>query len=145
MRFHIADVHQQMVGRMDAGDYRRVIEFFRAHRGNFFLFGDSTILYSLTGRRSSTPALWFHSGLVFPPRDSPDFQLFESWLTRSIDEDRCAYVVLEGRETLFGLTLADLPDLKRLVELRERSRVALGAFTAIELAPPPDARVASRR
>jgi len=148
MRFHIADVHQQMVGRMDAGDYRRVIEFFHAHRGNFFLFGDSTILYSLTGRRSSTPALWFHSGLVFPQRDSPNFQLFESWLTRRIDEDRCAYVVLEGRETLFGLTPSDFPALRHLIDTRGRARYALGAFTVIELGGPtspahPASRVAS--
>ena len=134
MRFHIADVHQQMVGTMDAGDYRRVIDFFRAHRGNYFLFGDSSILYSLTGRPSASPALWFHFGLVVPPRDSPHFQLFESWLMRRIEEDRCTYVVLEGKGTLFGLTPDDFPELRRLIDTRGQTRYALGAFTAIELA-----------
>jgi hypothetical protein len=145
MRFHIADVHQRMVGTMDAGDYRRVIEFFRMHRGNYFLFGDSSILYSLTGRPSASPALWFHSGLVIPTRDSPHFQPFESWLMRRIEEDRCAYVVLEGKGTLFGLTPDDFPELRRLIGTRGQTRYALGAFTAIELAPPTDPRVASRR
>jgi hypothetical protein len=145
MRFHVADVHQQMVGPMDAGDYQRVIDFLHAHDGNFFLFGDSAILYSLTGRPSVSPALWLHSGLTYPGAGTPGHATFEAWLLRRVDEERCRYVVLEGKGTLFGLTLTDLPSLRQLVERRERSRFALGAFTAIELAPPPDTRVASRR
>src|SRR5262249_43378561 len=65
-------------------DFAEVVHYLTAHRGNFFLIGDSSILYALTGRPSVSPVLWFHPGQTLPLQDSRHFPAFEERLLTAL-------------------------------------------------------------
>jgi hypothetical protein len=118
-----------------ARDLVAVVEFFRSHDGNFFLIGDSAILYALTGRPSTSPALWFHPTLTLPGLDTGDFEDWEQEVLARMRRYQVRYVVLERAKTQLGMSLDSFPRLRRRVRNALRQEDSLGAFTILELHP----------
>lgn len=122
-------------------DFKNTIDFFNSNAGNFFLLGDSSILYALTGRPSVNPALWFDPGQTMPfPTSSwlPDFQ---DLLLKSMAKNHTRYVVLESTKqkggksfTWSNVSLSYFPKLNELVQKTGSVRAVFGVFTIIELA-----------
>lgn len=125
---------------MSASDLDDVVGFFGRNPGNFFLLGDCSILYGLTGRRSVNPVLWYQPGLTVPRRQAPRFETFEDELLAALAANEVRYVVLETimkkNKTVnswTGLSLVDLPKLGALVERDGAVRAQFGPFTIVEL------------
>jgi hypothetical protein len=122
-------------------DIAHVIKFFQRNRGNFFLVGDSSILYGLTGRPSVSPSLWFLPGSTLPFPNSPLFSDFQHRLMTSLKKYKVRYVVLEevnyqfkkGFKDGFGFSLAYCPQLSNMVKKEGIERERFGPFTIIEL------------
>lgn len=122
-------------------DFENTVEFFRRNPGNFFLLGDSSILYALTDRPSVNPALWFHAGQTMPRKLSPLLPAFQNRLMDSLRKHRVKYVVLENiaerdgqKSTWIGVNLSYFPEFKQIVERTGKTREAFGPFTIIEIA-----------
>ena len=121
-------------------DFAQVVRFFRSHQGNFFLVGDSSILYALTGRPSVNPVLWFDPGQTLPRRESPLFPSFQQRLLNALYSYKVRYVVVEATKTRngrpgtwSGVNLSTFPKLQHLVENAGSVREVFGPFTIIEV------------
>lgn len=128
-------------------DLRALSDYLRARDGNFWLLGDSSVLYGITGKRSIAPSLWFHPGLTLPMPHDAEFARYEARLLASITAHDVRAVVLEGEHTWIGyplnpgetkpkagyLTLATFPRVNALVEARNSGERTFGAFRVIEL------------
>ncbi len=133
-------------------DFTRFINFFSSHDGNFFLIGDSSILYALTNRPSMNPVLWFHPGETLPYPHSPYFTDYQSRQIKALIEHKVKYIVLEyfsyrkgaQHTTWLGVSLAYFPALEKLVQAHETGRQSFGPFTIIELDKPIGAQAAEK-
>ena len=124
-------------------DFTDVINFFQSNEGNFFLIGDSSILYGITKRPSVNPVLWFHPGLTMPSDKSPLFASYQGRLIDNLNKFKVRYILLEavtggsGHEaTWFKINLAYFPKLERLVKKRGTEKAHFGIFKIIELKQP---------
>ena len=124
-------------------DFVRLIDFFQHHDGNFYLLGDSSILYALTDRPSVNPVLWFHPGQTMPHPDSPYFPAFQNRLMAALKKYDVRYIVLE--ESWSQIKLTYFPALHELVIKKGCERERFGPFTIIELTQPCDAVDARNR
>jgi hypothetical protein len=96
-------------------DLRPIIRYIQARGENFFLMGDSSVLYGATGRPSISPVLWFHPGLTMPPPGTPESARLDQRLYLRMRQERVSYIVEEGSATWTGAALADFPTAARLV------------------------------
>ena len=119
-----------------SGDLAETAGFFASHPGNFWLLGDSSILYGITGRPSVSPVLWFHPYLTVPFAGRRQRQEFDRLLRRRLRAYDVRYVVLEGQATQMGVSLATFPLLKRRVAALRCGEETFGGFRIITLCGP---------
>jgi Dolichyl-phosphate-mannose-protein mannosyltransferase len=100
--------------------------------GDFFLLGDTTILYGLSGRSSVSPALYLVQRLTIPPESSADFADFERRLMNAFVDHDVRRVVIEP--SWQDLTLETFPRLEGLVRDCGGRSQSTGGFTIVELA-----------
>jgi hypothetical protein len=116
-----------------SGDLAETAGFFASHPGNFWLLGDSSILYGITGRPSVSPVLWFHPYLTVPFADRRQRLDFDRLLRRHLRAYDVRYVVLEGEATQMGVALATFPILKRRVDALRCGEETFGGFRIVTL------------
>ncbi|MCX5714231.1 MAG: hypothetical protein NT033_05380 [Candidatus Omnitrophica bacterium] len=117
-------------------DLKNVAQFLIEKKENFFLFGDTSILYALTRKPSVNPTLWFHGGLTLPQLHSDKFKLYEDNLIKNINKYKVRYIVIEGDAVTFmGVRLTDFSRVVSLIKEKECSSSAFGWFKVIELRP----------
>ena len=125
-------------------DFLKITDYFQRNTGNFYLLGDSSILYALTGRPSVNPVLWFHPGQTLPHKGSTFFPSFEGRLMEALRKYHVRYIVLEETRvaphisTWSGVNLEYFPALNELVQKKGCERKRFGPFTIIELMMPFD-------
>jgi len=122
-------------GRYRAEHFREVIAFFDTHPGNFFLLGDASILYALTGRPSLNPALWFHVGLTVPEPGTPEWARYEERILDNLRRHDGRYVVVEHKGTWMGLQLGHFPRLESLLPQSGDQVRTFGPFYVVPVAP----------
>lgn len=121
------------------GDLRDLTAYLRGREGAFFLVGDCSVLYGITGKPSVFPALWFHPGLTFPSTADERFAAFEERLLERFERFDVRTVVLEPRVWIGDfparklITLEAFPRVAELVNERRESERSIGAFRVIEL------------
>ena len=74
---------------------RDLTNFLKQKPENFFLIGDSSILYGITGKPSTNPALWFHFGLAIPEPDTKEFDEYENQIIENLAKYNVRFIVLE--------------------------------------------------
>lgn len=116
---------------------KKVIEFFKNRRINFFLIGDTSIIYGLAGRPSINPCLWFHPGFAMPALDSDDFHVYEERLLENIRKYKVKYIVLEGNRTWFNVSLNHFHKLASLVRKDSVQNRNFGRFRLLRLKIQP--------
>lgn len=112
MDFHLTPEYRSIYGRLALID---AVAYLREERANFFLIGDTSILYGLTRRPSLNPCLWFHPGYSMPEAGSTGFQAYERKVIENIKRFKADYLVEEGNGTWFGISLASFPGLREAV------------------------------
>ncbi len=73
-------------------DFEGVNQWLAQHPGNFFVFGDSTILYGLHGRISPQPWLYFIRGHSYLPSDLPNV---DERVTAALARNQISAVIVE--------------------------------------------------
>jgi hypothetical protein len=122
-------------------DLRALADDLARAEGAFFLVGDCSPLYAITGKPSILPALWFHPGLTFPSTSDARFGDFEDLLLERLEHFAVRRIVIEPRVWVGDLaagkliTLESFPRVHARVESRKASERAIGPFRVIELAP----------
>ncbi len=125
-------------------DFLRITDYFQRNAGNFYLLGDSSILYALTGRPSVNPVLWFHPGQTLPRTGSTFFPSFQDRLMEALRKYHVRYIVLEVTRvkprisTWSGVNLEYFPALNELVQKNGYKCERFGPFTIIDLMMPFD-------
>jgi hypothetical protein len=104
--------------------------------GNFFLIGDSSILYGLARKPSVSPVLWFDPGLTTPPPGSAQFSQFEAELLDRITRDNVHRIVVEGPLTWMKLTAHDFPRVTALTKDGGCGERLFGAVRVLEVCAP---------
>lgn len=112
---------------------KRVTDFFKEEKVNFFLLGDTSILYGLARRPSVNPSLWFHPGLTIPASDSDDFRLYEERLLENIQKYKVKYLVLEGDRTWFNISLNNFKKLQALIRENSVENKTFGQFRVLRI------------
>jgi hypothetical protein len=131
--------------------FLRIVDFFQRNTGNFYLLGDSSVLYALTGRPSVNPVLWFHPGETLPHKGSPLFPAFQDRLMEALRKYRVRYIVIEVsrvapyNSTWSRVNLAYFSALDELVQKKGHEHEHFGPFTIIELITPFDTDPARNR
>jgi hypothetical protein len=110
-----------------------VVDFLTAEPGEFFLLGDSSILYGLTGRRSVSPVLWFHPHLTVPWDRGRVSERFEEDLTRRLDEQNVRFVIVENGGTQMGVRPDRMPHTAAWVSHRLVKQERIGCFEVFEI------------
>jgi hypothetical protein len=110
-----------------------VVTFFDERPGNFFLLGDSSILYALAGRPSLNPALWFHFGLTIPEPGTDAWDRYEDRILDAMRRNDCRYVVVEHKGTWMGTHLVHFPRLNRLLSEPGGAVYRFGPFYIVPL------------
>ena len=128
-----------------AQDLRELSEYLRGREGAFFLVGDASVLYGITGKPSVFPALWFHPGLTFPYPHDARFAAFEQRLLERLEQLDVRTIVLEPRVWIGYpapdgqkpkaryITLESFPRVAQLVSERLASERSFGPLRVLEL------------
>jgi hypothetical protein len=131
-----------------ARDFMNLINYLNSNSGNFFLMGDSSVLYGLTNRPSISPSLWFHRGLTIPVKGTIEFEQYEDQLIQNLEKYDVRYVIFEGAidfesflmrrtiinsNTMMGGSIRDFERLYRKIEKATCHMVRFGGFTVIEM------------
>lgn len=128
-----------------ANDLRELSEYLRVRDGAFFLVGDASVLYGITGKPSVFPALWFHPGLTFPYPHDARFAAFEQRLLERLERFEVRTIVLEPRVWIGYpaqdgqkpkaryITLESFPRVAQLVNARLASERSFGPIRVLEL------------
>jgi hypothetical protein len=126
LKFMVFDTPKKY--KFTANDLKRTIDYLKKQRANFFLIGDSSIIYGLTGRPSVNPVLWFHPGLTMPYVNNEAFSKYEYKLVQNLKKYRAKFLVVEGEMTWFNLSLADFKILPSLLEKESAENKKFGSF-----------------
>ncbi len=121
--------------RYTAADLTNLVQYLRARDENFYLFGDTSILYGLTRRPSVSPSLMFDIIHSIPPRNTPEFVTYQERVIENLRRFDVRLIIKEGDETFMGLRFADFPCLE---SLDLRFLVRFGAFQVYELENIPE-------
>ena len=113
-----------------------VLEFFEAHRGRFYLLGDASILYGLSGRPSSGRTLWFHPWVTIPWQGSVANETFQKQMIETLVRERIRYVVVEGTGTHLGVGPDSLPRVRDWIARRGRLAAQVDGYRVLELDLP---------
>ncbi|MBN2302768.1 MAG: hypothetical protein JXN60_09680 [Lentisphaerae bacterium] len=116
-----------------ARDIDELARYFEINNGNFLLFGDTSILYAITGRPSVFPALWYHNGLTTPEKDTEAFRRFNRNLKNNIRAYNVKYLVLEANGTWNGSKVSDFPAINELLLNRITETQQIGPFRVLRL------------
>lgn len=114
--------------RFSAHALKNLVEYLKKQKANFFLLGDSSIIYGLTRRPSPNPSLWFHPGLTLPFHETPAFDEYEKKLLMNLKKYRCQFLVIEGEVTWFNLYLACFKKLPALIKGNATLNKKFGSF-----------------
>jgi hypothetical protein len=126
-------------------DLVALTDYLERREGAFFLVGDASVLYGMTGKPSVFPALWFHPGLTFPLPYDARFEDFETRLLERLQRFDVRTIVIEPRvwigyrapegETPKAryVTLETFPRVAQWVSERRENERSFGAFRALEL------------
>lgn len=126
-----------------AEDLVATLNYLGDAEGDFFLVGDTSILYGLTGRRSILPSAWYHPGVTLPAPGGPEFQVWQKRILANMrpiagDEgrDEVLRIVEERAGTWVGnWSIRDMPLVWKDIKGRILNEVDLGAFRVLELSP----------
>ncbi|MBV8202289.1 MAG: hypothetical protein JOZ15_16840 [Acidobacteria bacterium] len=113
-------------------DLAGTAELLSENEGNFWLVGDSSILYALTGRPSVHPTLW----MLPPPEQPGGTDLAGQWeqrLLQNLVRYRVQYVVLEHAATQMGVSLDTFPCVAEAARRAVIDRRKIGAFTVLRV------------
>jgi hypothetical protein len=124
-------MHKYPDTKYEAKDLRQSIDFLKGQKENFFLLGDTSILYGLTNKPSINPSLWFHPGLTYPLDNN--FQLYENKIIDNLQKYKVKFIVFEGNNTLHGISLDNFPRLKFLVDTKGYLFRVFGSFKVFRL------------
>lgn len=110
-------------------------DFLKKQEENFFLFGDLSLLYGLSGKSSQSPYLWFHPGLTFYSYDAGYWEQEDDKLARIIAEKQVKHLVFENQErsTYLHLGFDEFPKFKKQAEARLKEIKYIGGFEVWEL------------
>ncbi len=117
----------------DGESLRGVVAFLRDRPERFFLLGDSSLIYGLAGRCSTSPVLWFHPFLTVPWRGETATVEFQEQLIGRLERERVHYLVVENGGTQMGVTPDTLPRVRDWAAPRTRAAHRFGAFEVFEL------------
>ena len=120
----------------------QLVRFLAQEDRPFFLIGDTTILYGITGQPSLNPALWFHPGLTLPAPATPAFSRYEEQLIARLEAERVGLLVVEGERTWMGIRAAHFPVLGELARERAAGHLRFGPYRVLLLEPPLGVRAA---
>jgi hypothetical protein len=101
--------------RPSAAGLGEVVSYFKSKPGNFFLLGDSSELYAMTGRPSVNPAIWFGRDLNAMLEDPPRKQRFEDAIRSNLLRHEVKFVVIEGNRTRSGVGLHEFGFLQKSI------------------------------
>jgi len=121
--------------RFRPDDIQKTVDYLSSQNANFFLIGDTSLLYGLAKKPSINPALWFHPGLTMPSLGSADFQGYENQVLKNIKKYKVRYLVLEGTGTWNGVDLKAFPQLAGLVQNDSAENKTFGRFKIIRINP----------
>ena len=117
--------------KFSAKDLGELVVFLKGQKENFFLLGDTAILYGLTNKPSINPILWFHPGLTYYA-SGDNFRLYEDKLMDNIKKYNVGLIVIEDF-IWFGGTIDSFPKLKYLVNTKGSLYKVFGGFKVIKL------------
>ncbi len=92
----------------------------------FFVIGDSTYLYGITGTLAPTPLLYVQSNHYFTPKDVPDL---DAWLLKNLQADNIQVVVRE--KALFAGTSVTFPKTEKWVADNFSTAAKYGEFEVL--------------
>jgi hypothetical protein len=110
--FHLTPEYHYIYSRLAL---IQAVDYLKKENSNFFLIGDSAILYGLAHRPSLNPCLWFHPGYSMPALDSEEFRYYEKRLLDNIRRYKAKFLVIEGERTWFNVSLESFLSLKLLI------------------------------
>ena len=114
-------------------DLTALIDDLAPRAGAFLLFGDTTVLYGLTGKPSPMPSLWWHPRLSIPLPKDPRFELYEDLLLEAIERYDVRRLVVEGEHSWSRRKLEHFQRVMALVEARQIEERSFGPFRVLEL------------
>lgn len=119
-------------------DLAAVHRTLREEGGRFFVLGETTILYAMTGQPSLSPLLWLHQGLTYP--DTYDARV-DRWMVERIEAEGVDVVVVETKQFLStaDVQLAYFVELAQLLETRFMPAERFGLFQLYRRRPAHEA------
>ena len=133
LRWSLPDRIAEHGNEFRADRYRALVSYLERDSRNFFLLGDASILYALSGRPSVFPSLWIHEGLSFPARHDDRRADFERKLVAALIRYDVRLVVRDGPRTFTGTEAGDFAVLERCLSKDEEAKVMIGRFAVIPL------------
>ena len=115
-----------------AEDYALLVRFLEREPGNFLLFGDSSIVYALADRPSTSPILWLQEGLTYPGEPRGRAALERRYID-NLRRYRVRRVVFE--KPWLGSTISEFRRLEAYVARRAcgEQQQRIGGFTIVPL------------
>lgn len=121
--------------RFTAGDFAHVLAFLKDQPGSFWLMGDASVLYGLSGKPSVGSCMTFFPGLnmPLPGHRSPEFLAFEEGIVADFPGKGVRYIVMEGKGNWFAVRLKDFRRISGALAAEPGREWHFGAYTVREL------------
>jgi hypothetical protein len=111
-------------------EFENLIQYLKQQDSNFFLFGDSSILYGLIKKPSINPSILWQYGYGMPEKNSPEINNYQLKVIENIKKYDVKIFIQEGTITWMNLKLGDFPIIENFLKLNKcNSNVKIyGAF-----------------
>jgi hypothetical protein len=120
-----------------AQDLSELADYLRHPEGNFWYFGDASVIYGATGKPSVDPALWYHFGLTLPPAGSKEFLTYEQNLIANFQTYDVRRIVLEDTITKSGCELDKFTKIRQFIAANALDTTVVAGFQVIRIRARP--------
>jgi hypothetical protein len=117
--------------RFTVRDLSVLAKYLSEQEGNFWYFGNASIIYGASRKPSVDPALWYHFGLTIPPQGSIAFEEYQERLLSAFKKFNVKHIVIEDTVTTSGCSLSEFSKIEQFIAANALDTTFVAGFPVI--------------
>jgi hypothetical protein len=108
-------------------------KYLNEQKGNFWYFGNASIIYGASGKPSVDPALWYHFGLTLPRPGSKAFEEYQERLLSAFKSFNVQRIIIEDTVTTSGCSLSEFSKIEQFIAANALDTTIVAGFPVIRI------------
>ncbi|WP_157162614.1 hypothetical protein [Cylindrospermum stagnale] len=100
-------------------EFESLLKYLKEQNNNFFLFGDSSVLYGLSKKPSVNPSILFQYGYGMPNQNSSELNDYQFKVIENMEKYHVKLFIKEGIQTWMGLIINDFSIINNFIKVNK--------------------------